>query len=84
MPPAPQRPCADVQPTPERDEPRAELGTGVRRCAACLDYVVEPGDFDVLVGTSSVGLTEVGRVTVTADAAGRPPGKAFDGSVTIT
>jgi beta-glucosidase len=49
-----------------------------------LGYVVEPGDFDILVGTSSVDLIEVGRVTVTADTAGRSPDKAFDGSVTIT
>lgn len=49
-----------------------------------LRYTVEPGRIDVLVGTSAADLVEAGRVTVTADPAGRPPGKAYDGSVTIT
>ena len=49
-----------------------------------LRYTVEPGRIDVLVGTSAADLVEAGRVTDTADPAGRPPGKAYDGSVTIT
>jgi beta-glucosidase len=49
-----------------------------------LAYVVEPGVLDVLVGTSSVDLTRVGQVTIVADPAGRPPVKAFAGTVTIT
>jgi beta-xylosidase len=49
-----------------------------------LAYAVEPGRIDVLVGTSSADLAEAGSVTVTADPAGRPPDKTYDGSVTIT
>jgi beta-glucosidase len=53
-----------------------------------LAYVVEPGRIDVLVGTSSVDLLEVGQITVVADTAdeggGRPPTKAYDGKVTVT
>jgi beta-glucosidase len=48
-----------------------------------LGYVVEPGRFDVFVGPSSADLVEVGSVTVTPDATGRPPDKMYDGSVTI-
>jgi beta-glucosidase len=62
------------------ETPVSQLGFHDRR----LEYVVEPGDIDVLVGTSATDLTEVGRVTVTADAAGRSPEKAFDGTITIT
>jgi beta-glucosidase len=49
-----------------------------------LDYTVEPGEIDVFVGTSSADLVHVGTVTVTADPDGRPPGKLYDGSVTVT
>jgi beta-glucosidase len=49
-----------------------------------LAYTVEPGRIDVFVGTSSTDLVEAGSVTVVADPDGRPPVKAFDGSVTIT
>ena len=48
-----------------------------------LDYVVEPGEIDVFVGTSSVELIDAGTVTVVADPAG-PPAKLFDGTVTVT
>ena len=48
-----------------------------------LAYVVEPGRLDLFVGTSSADLVEAGHVTVVADPTGRPPGKAYDGSVTI-
>jgi beta-glucosidase len=46
-----------------------------------LAYVVEPGQIDVFVGTSSVDLVEVGHFTVVPDPSGRPPQKMFDGSV---
>ena len=48
-----------------------------------LDYVVEPGRIDVLVGTSSAAadLTDAGHVTITA--APTCPTKAFDGTVTV-
>ncbi len=49
-----------------------------------LTYVVEPGRLDVLVGTSSADLVEVGSVEVVADAAGRPADKTYDGTVTVT
>jgi beta-glucosidase len=50
-----------------------------------LAYVVEPGRIDVLVGTSSVDLLEVGQVTVVTaggDEEG-PPTKAYAGEVTV-
>jgi beta-glucosidase len=47
-----------------------------------LDYVVEPGEFDIFVGTSSVELVEAGSVTVLADSQD-PPAKLFDGTVTV-
>ena len=46
--------------------------------------MVEPGRIDVLVGTSSADLVEVGSVEVAADPAGRPPDKTYDGTVTVT
>jgi beta-glucosidase len=49
-----------------------------------LDHVVEPGPVEVLVGTSAHDVVEAGTVTVVADPTGRPPRKAFDGSVTVT
>jgi beta-glucosidase len=48
-----------------------------------LDYVVEPGEIEVFVGTDSANLIAAGSVTVVADEAG-PPTKMFDGTVTIT
>ena len=47
-----------------------------------LAYVVEPGEVDIFVGTSSVDLVEAGSVTVVADSTD-PPAKAFDGTVTV-
>jgi beta-glucosidase len=47
-----------------------------------LAYVVEPGELDIFVGTSSVDLVEVGTVTVVADSTD-PPSKVFDGTVTV-
>jgi beta-glucosidase len=46
-----------------------------------LDYVVEPGAFELFVGTSSDDLLPAGSATVLADGAGQPE-KAFDGTVT--
>ena len=75
---------------------RVSLGAGESRSVAFttpvgqlgfhdrnLDYVVEPGEIDVFVGTSSVELIDAGTVTVVADPAG-PPAKLFDGTVTVT
>jgi beta-glucosidase len=62
------------------ETPVGQLGFYDRRLA----YTVEPGRIDVFIGTSSADLSEVGSVTITADPAGRPPDKRFDGSVTIT
>jgi beta-glucosidase len=46
-----------------------------------LAYVVEPGEIEVFVGTSSADLLPAGTVTITAD--GPPPAKVFEGSVRI-
>jgi len=53
-------------------------------CDRELDHIVEPGRFDLFVGTSSVDLVDVGSVTVTAGPDGIQPAKLFDGAVTIT
>jgi beta-glucosidase len=47
-----------------------------------LAYVVEPGEIDVFVGTSSADLVRAGTVTVHAE--GNPPGKVFAGTVSVT
>jgi beta-glucosidase len=60
--------------------PVGQLGFHDRRLA----YVVEPGQLDLFVGPSSAELVAAGSITVVADPAGRPPRKAFDGTVTIT
>jgi beta-glucosidase len=64
------------------ETPVGQLGIYDREQA----YVVEPGRIDVFVGTSSAAgdLTEVGKITVTADPAGRPPVKAYDGAIMVT
>jgi beta-glucosidase len=46
-----------------------------------LAYVVEPGIFEIFVGTSSADLLVAGTVEVVADSTGIAPAKAFDGSV---
>jgi beta-glucosidase len=48
-----------------------------------LAYVVEPGEIDVFVGTSSTALVRAGSVTVVGDPAG-PPSKLFDGTAGVT
>jgi beta-glucosidase len=48
-----------------------------------LDYVVEEGEIEVLVGTSSTGATVVGSVTVVADPSGGVARKAFEGSTQV-
>ena len=49
-----------------------------------LDYVVEPGSIEVLVGTSSADLQVAGSFTVVPDPDGRPVIKLFDGSSAVT
>ncbi len=49
-----------------------------------LDYVVEPGRIDLLVGTSSSDLAEIGSITVVSDPSGDPPRKVFDGSAGVS
>jgi beta-glucosidase len=61
------------------DVPAGQLGFYDRE----LSYVVEPGVLDLFVGTSSDALLPAGSVTIVPDPSGRPPVKAFDGSVTI-
>jgi beta-glucosidase len=61
------------------DVPAGQLGFYDRE----LSYVVEPGVLDLFVGTSSEALLPAGSVTIVPDPSGRPPVKAFDGSVTI-
>jgi beta-glucosidase len=61
------------------DIPAGQLGFYDRE----LSYVVEPGVLDLFVGTSSEALLPAGSVTIVPDPSGRPPVKAFDGSVTI-
>jgi beta-glucosidase len=64
--------------------PVAQLGFHDRR----LEYTVEPGRLEVLVGTSSADVVAAGSITVVDaddrdDGHGGPPAKAFDGTVTI-
>jgi len=47
-----------------------------------LAYVVEPGVFELFVGTSSDDLVPAGSATVLEDPEGPPP-KAFDGAVSV-
>jgi beta-glucosidase len=61
------------------DVPVAQLGFHGRD----LDYVVEPGVVELLVGTSSADLVPAGSVTIVEDASVEPPAKAFDGWVTV-
>jgi beta-glucosidase len=46
-----------------------------------MEFVVEPGEVELLVGQSSADLVEAGSVTIVP--AATPPVKAFDGVVTI-
>ncbi len=59
--------------------PVAQLGFHDR----ALSYAVEPGAFDLFVGTSSDALLPAGSTTVLAEPAGAPPKKAFDGVVSV-
>lgn len=59
------------------DIPVAQLGF----YDADLTYVVEAGEIEVLVGTSSADLVIAGTVTIDG---GGPVEKAFDGSRTVT
>jgi beta-glucosidase len=49
-----------------------------------LQYTVEPGAFEIFVGTSSDQLLPAGSVTVVPDPSGEPAVKAFDGSVALS
>jgi beta-glucosidase len=75
---------------------RLELGAGESRTVTfrvpagqlgfhdrSLAYVVEPGAFELFVGTSSDELVDAGTATVVEDPAGAPPEKAFDGAVSV-
>ena len=76
------RPRASRRPSRSRS-PSASSGSTI----GTLAYVVEPGIFELFVGTSSTDLLgPPDRSTVVADAsAGTAPAKAFDGSVsTVT
>src|SRR5262249_38817333 len=46
-----------------------------------LSYAIEPGAFELFVGTSSDALQAAGTATVLADET--PPEKAFDGTVSV-
>ena len=59
------------------DIPVAQLGF----YDAGLRYIVEAGEIEVLVGTSSADLVAAGTVTIEG---GGPVDKAFDGSRTVT
>ena len=59
------------------DIPVAQLGL----YDAGLRYVVEAGELEVFVGTSSADLLAAGTVTIER---GGPVDKAFDGSRTVT
>ncbi len=48
-----------------------------------LEYVVEPGSIDVLIGTSSTDLALAGSVSVVPDPTGRPVVKRFDGTTEV-
>jgi beta-glucosidase len=48
-----------------------------------LEYVVEPGSIDVLVGTSSADLEVAGSFSVVPDPDGRSVVKQFDGSSAV-
>jgi beta-glucosidase len=56
--------------------PAAQLGFYDRT----VSFVVEPGQIDVFVGTSSADLVGAGSVTIVEASTGRPPEKAFHGA----
>jgi beta-glucosidase len=58
--------------------PAGQLGFYDRDVA----FVVEPGQIDVFVGTSSADLVAAGSVTVVEAQSGQPPEKAFQGTAT--
>lgn len=61
------------------DVPVGQLGFHDRSLA----YTVEPGVFELYIGTSSDALVDVGAVTVEPDAPGVQVEKAFDGTVRV-
>ena len=60
--------------------PAGQLGFSNRDLA----YVVEPGSVELFAGTSSERLVPAGSVEVVADPSGRPPEKAFSGTVRVS
>jgi beta-glucosidase len=48
-----------------------------------LAFVVEPGEVELLVGTSAAEPLLAGAVRIVPDPSGAPPVKAFDGSVSV-
>ena len=48
-----------------------------------LDFVVEPGEVQLFLGTSSRNLIAAGEITVVPAASGLPPSKVFEGSVFV-
>jgi len=59
--------------------PAAQLGFHDRD----IRYVVEPGQIEVLVGTSSRDLVEAGTFTMVPDPSGRPAEKTFHGTIEV-
>lgn len=59
--------------------PAAQLGFHDRD----IRYVVEPGQIEVLVGTSSRDLVDAGTFTMVPDPSGRPAQKTFHGTVEV-
>jgi beta-glucosidase len=59
--------------------PAAQLGFYDRS----VSFVVEPGQIEVFVGTSSAELVAAGSVTIVEAASGQPPEKAFAGTVSV-
>ena len=48
-----------------------------------LDFVVEPGEVQLFLGTSSGNLIAAGEIAVVPDPTGLPPSKVFEGSVIV-
>ncbi len=48
-----------------------------------LEYVVEPGEIQLFLGTSSQSLMAAGEIAVVPDTSGLPPSKIFEGTVTV-
>ncbi len=62
------------------DVPVGQLGFHGRD----LQYVVEPGEIEVFLGTSSADVRTAGSITVVPDPSGLPVEQVFTGKVTVT